>query len=357
MNIDALRTLEKRAEETSTTGLLIWHDGHTVTSSGENKKVPLYSMTKSIVSLAIGFLFDEGKIQLRDLDSPVSRWFPDRKDWQEGRKSIVSLRMLLTHTSGIEDHFIEPDGSFNVDKFNLFKAVPNVIEAAMKLGIAKEPGTHASYSNSSADILVELVNRLSTKRIDAYVNEKLFKSLGITNWEWVSSTKQLFGTNDDTPSGADGLVLTAHDLLKVGQMILQEGKYEGKQMISPQWIKLMTSEFPKSCLTMDLGEAALTRTPDPQNPGKYLHATDKGKKINFEKYSAAFLWIVPQSLASKKCSDVFMGWGFLGQYLMILPAKKIIAIRLYTEGLPNLDAHEDNIRVTFPDFEYWVRRL
>ena len=312
-------------------------------------------MTKSIVSLAIGFLFDDGKIQ--SLDTPVSRWFLDRKDWQEGQKSIVSLRMLMTHTSGIEDHFIEPDGSFNIGKFNIFKALPNVVEAAMKLGVMKEPGTHASYSNSSADILVELVNRLSKMRIDIYVNEKLFKPLGITHWEWVSSTKQLFGTNDDVPSGADGLFLTACDLIKVGQMILQGGKYEGKQIISQQWIKLMTGEIPKNCLTIDLGEAALTKTPDPEHSNKYLHATDNGKKISFEKYSSAFLWWVPQSLASKKSSDVFMGWGFLGQYLMILPAKKMIAVRLYTERLPNLAAHEDNIRVSFPDFEYWVRRL
>src|SRR5271155_2375853 len=133
MNTNVLKALVKRAEETSTMGLAIWHDGQIVTCFGENKKVPLYSMTKSIVSLAIGFLFDDGKIQ--SLDTPVSRWFLDRKDWQEGQKSIVTLRMLMTHISGIEDHFIEPDGSFNIGKFNIFKASPNVVEAAMKLGV------------------------------------------------------------------------------------------------------------------------------------------------------------------------------------------------------------------------------
>ena len=103
------------------------------------------------MSLAIGFLFDEGKIE--SLDTPVSRWFTD---WQDGPKSRITVRMLLTHTSGIEDHFIDMDGSFNLDKLNAFRKVQNVIEAAIKLDVVNEPGKHPSYSNSSADILVAL---------------------------------------------------------------------------------------------------------------------------------------------------------------------------------------------------------
>lgn len=326
MNIEALK---KRAEETSTTALLIWQDGKIITSFGEDKKVPLYSMTKSFVSLAIGFLFDEGKIQ--SLDTPVCQWF---EEWRGGEKAPVTIRMLMTHTSGIWDHFIDPDGTFNVERFTLFKRLPNVVEAAMKLGLTKSPGSHASYSNSSADILVELVKRISTKRIDVYVNEKLFKPLAITNWEWVSSTKQLFGVPDDrNPSGADGLVLAANDLLKVGKMILQGGTYEGKQIISKKWIEMMSTEIPSNHLTMDLGAGAK------------------------EKYNSALLWMVPESAASKKTSECFMGWGFLGQYFMILPSKKMVAIRLYTEGLPDLADLEKNSRVTFADFENLVRML
>lgn len=355
MNTDALGALVRRAEETSTTSLLIWRDGRIVTCSTENKKVPLYSMTKSFVSLAIGFLFDEGKIE--SLDTPVERWFSDREDWQRGPKSIVTLRMLMTHTSGILDHFIEPDGAFNLEQFNAFRNVPDVIEAALKLGLGKPPGSHASYSNSSADILVELVKKLSTMRIDAYVNEKLFKPLKITDLQWVSSTKQLFGTDDDRPSGADGLVLSAHDLLKVGQMIVQGGVYEGKKIISAEWIRRMASEVPENGLCMELAEAALTKTADPDHPGKYLPAVENSQKIPFERYSAALLWMVPHSLRQKSSPEVFMGWGFLGQYLMILPTQKTVAVRLYTEGLPNFSAHEENTRVSFADFEYWVRRI
>lgn len=352
MNVDVLGSLNSRAEETSTTGLIIWRDGKSLVSFGENKKVPLYSLTKSIVSLAIGLLFDEGKIQ--SLDTPVSQWMTE---WKDEPKSHVTLRMLMTHTSGIEDHFIEMDGSFNMDKFNAFRQVKNVIEAAMKLAVVKEPGKHASYSNSSADILVALVNRLSLMRIDHYVDEKLFKPLGITDWEWVSSKRQLFGINDDTPSGADGLVMTAKDLLKVGQMILQNGIYEGKTILSSQWIKLMSSEIPTPALTFPLGDSALTNIHDVEHAGKYLPATDNGHPIPLEQYSSALLWLVPQSLAKQRSCEVFMGWGFLGQYLMILPAKKLIAVRLYTEGLPNIAAHDENTRVSFADFEYWVRKL
>lgn len=352
MQIDVLRSFEQRALESSTTGLVIWKNGKKLVSYGEEIKVPLYSLTKAIVSLAIGFLFDEGKI--KSVDTPVNHWF---EEWKEGPKSKVTLRMLLTHTSGIEDHFIDMEGGFNVDKFEAFKKVPDVIEAAMRLEVVKEPGTHGSYSNSSADILVALVNKLSGMRIDRYIENKLFAPLEITDWNWVSSTKQLFGIDDDTPSGADGLVMTAQDLLKIGVLILQNGLYNGKQLLSSCWISLMTSEVPEVCMTIPLGESALTNQKDLECPGKYLPALEGTRPIPLEPYSSAFLWLVPKSLAKEKKSEVFLGWGFLGQYLMIIPAKKIVAVRLYHEGLPDFAALEDNIRVSFADFEYWIRKL
>lgn len=330
MKNDVLRTLQQRAQETQTTALLIWQDGQIIRSFGEDKKVPLYSMTKSFVSLAIGFLVDEGKIT--KLDTPVAVWFSDREDFCHGAKSSVTIRMLMTHTSGIEDHFIEQDNSFNQEKFNAFKQVPDVLEAALNLQVVKAPGTHASYSNASADILVALVQKISGKRIDAYLQEKLFKPLGITDWQWVSSTKQLFGVADDTPSGADGLVLTANDLLKVGQMIVQNGVYEGKQLLSPEWIEQMSSAIPNPSLTIALGESAAN-------------------------YTSALLWMVPSSLANKKPSEVFIGWGFLGQYFMLLPQKKMIAVRLYTAGLPSFTNLDENQRVSFTDFEHWIQKL
>ena len=194
-------------------------------------------------------------------------------------------------------------------------------------------------------------------RIDQYVDEKLFKPLGITDWEWVSSTKQLFGTNDDTPSGADGLVMTAKDLAKVGELILQNGIYDDKKILSSEWIKLMSSEIPTPALSISFGDSALTNIIDNEHPDKYLPATDNGHPIPLERYSSGLLCLVPQSLASKKSGEVLMGWGFLGQYLMIMPEKNLIAVRLYTEGLPDFGAHEENARVSFADFEYWVRKI
>ncbi len=352
MRIGPLQSLQARAEETSTTALVVWQKGEKLVSFGEDQLVPLFSLTKSIVCLAIGLLFDQEKIP--SLDTPVSHWFPE---WREGLKAGITVRMLMTHTSGIEDHFIEMDGSFNIAKFNAFKHIENIVEAALKLPVVKEPGTHASYSNSSADILVALVNKIANMPIDQFVKQSLFEPMGITNWQWVSSTIQLFGVGEDNPSGADGLVMTANDLQKVGQMILQNGSYEGKQFLSPRWIKMMSSEMSTPLLKISLGESALTNVPDKKNPGKYLPATDHGEPIPLEPYISALFWLVPQSLASKKNSEVFMGWGFLGQYLIIVPAKKIVAVRLYTKGLPNLAAVEDNTRVSFADFEYWVRKL
>ena len=121
--------------------------------------------------------------------------------------------------------------------------------------------------------------------------------LEITNWQWVSSTQQLFGIDDDKPSSADGLLLSAVDLLKIGTILLE------KRLISPKWIDTMTHTIPTPHLTLPFAQ---------------------------EHYSSSLFWLVPE----KAPQDAFMGWGFLGQYLLVVPAKKLAAVRLYHEGLP-----------------------
>ncbi|WP_201800640.1 serine hydrolase domain-containing protein [Myxococcus xanthus] len=89
----------KAAEEAGTSARVVMYRGNIVGEwyfGGESHLIESMSATKSVVSMAIGMLIDEGKIP--SVDTPVSTWFPE---WKEGLKGQVTLRHLLSHTSGL----------------------------------------------------------------------------------------------------------------------------------------------------------------------------------------------------------------------------------------------------------------
>jgi CubicO group peptidase (beta-lactamase class C family) len=92
------------------------------------------------------------------------------------------------------------------------------------------PGSHFYYNSGCSITLGEIVHRLSGQSVEAFANQYLFKPLGITSYKWQSTKKGQYHTGG-------GLFLSARDLLKIGQMVLDGGIWQGKQIVSQQWIK------------------------------------------------------------------------------------------------------------------------
>src|SRR6266540_41466 len=135
---EALQRLLRAAEAAHSDAVVLWKDGHQVGAwrfGHARRKLQVMSITKSIVSLAIGRLVTTGRI--KSLDTPVAEFYPE---WRQGQKQTITLRHVLTHTSGLQDR---PDAGVEVERS------PDVVRLALSAELADPPGTRFMYNNKT----------------------------------------------------------------------------------------------------------------------------------------------------------------------------------------------------------------
>ncbi len=233
------------------------------------------SITKSVVSLAIGRLIDTGRI--RSVDEPVSRFFPE---WSRGKKRLVTLRLLLNHTSGLKD--MTKPGSGIGPKADF-------VRAARDGDLISDPGTEFSYNNSAVNLLSGVVRKVTGKRLDHFVRDEIFIPLGIREYSWTVD-------GGGNALGMAGLHITAEDLARIGQLMVQGGVWKGRRIVSEEWIKLSTS--PAQGFNPDSG----------------------------------LLWWVVRGVPGGFCAR-----GHGGQYLVIIPESGLVAVRLVRQSAKGTD--------------------
>ena len=152
---DVLQRIAGHAAAAHSDTLLIQHGGITLLSHsthGAFEPVPLMSATKSVVALAIGLLITEGR--LPSLDEPVSTLYPE---WRQGRKRDITVRMLMDHTSGLQ----------NVANAGVeLEGAPDLVALALAAELASDPGTTFSYNNKATNLLAGIVERLAGQPMD-----------------------------------------------------------------------------------------------------------------------------------------------------------------------------------------------
>lgn len=213
----ALDSLLKTAEQTQTDGLVIYLDGKLYGEyyfSKEPKKIEAMSSTKSIVNLAIGKLVTDGVIT--SIDQPIHEFYPE---WKQGQKKDITIRHLLNHTSGMQNF-----PNTNVEIY----PSPNFINLALAAEITDKPGTKFSYNNKAVNLLAGIVKILTRKRIDHYLYEKIFEPMGIEDYEWTTD-------DDGNPHCMSGFQVQPRDMAKLGQLFIQKGNWDGKQLIKSDW--------------------------------------------------------------------------------------------------------------------------
>lgn len=181
----------------------------------------LWSLSKSFTSTAVGLAAAEGKL---DLDDPVLKFFPEGApaDPSENLKAM-RVRDLLTMSGG---HDVEP-------KFDL-KVGPSVKDF-LAHPVTHAPGTYFRYNTPGSYTLSAIVTRATGQTVLDYLNPRLFEPLGIANPEWGATAE---GHN----FGGYGLFLRTEDIAKFGQLYLQKGQWQGKQLLPAQWVDTATSK-------------------------------------------------------------------------------------------------------------------
>jgi CubicO group peptidase (beta-lactamase class C family) len=204
--------------------MLVRH-GHVVAEGwwkpeAADKPHVMHSLSKSFTSTAVGLAVEEGKLSVDDL---VLKFFPDDAP-AEPSKNLKAMRVrdLLTMTSGQE---AEAKFSTNAPWVQTFLAQP----------VPFKPGTHFLYNTPGSHMLSAIVTKVTGKTVLDYLRPRLFEPLGIENPEWDSSPQ-------GNTFGGWGLKICTEDIAKFGQLYLQKGQWNGKQLVPTNWIATATAK-------------------------------------------------------------------------------------------------------------------
>jgi CubicO group peptidase (beta-lactamase class C family) len=191
-----------------------WWAPYTAESNHE-----LYSLSKSFTSTAVGFAIAEGKLSL---DDEVLKIFPeDAPAEPTANLKAMRIRDLLTMNAGHQN-----ETSSAADKITpkTFLAHP----------VPHKPGTHFQYNTPATFMLSAAVQKRTGETLADYLKPRLFDPLGISKPVWNTNSQGI-------ALGGYGLRVRTEDIARFGQLYLQHGQWEGKQLIPAEWVDLATS--------------------------------------------------------------------------------------------------------------------
>lgn len=254
MNEEKILELEKiiNKDYKNIAGLIVLKDGKTLYENyfngcTANSKLHIYSVTKSIISILIGIAIDKGHI--KSVDTKVLDFFPDyivKKREKVIQK--ITLKDLLTMTAPYKYRFNPYIKYFTSDDFVKF--------SLDLLGGKDDIGKFRYAPLIGPDIFSGILVKATAKPLLDFAKENLFEPLGITvdnNITFNSKEEQLdfnkstniSGWVSDSKginTGGWGLTLSATDMAKIGQLYLNDGIWNGKQIVSKTWIEESTKE-------------------------------------------------------------------------------------------------------------------
>ena len=190
----------------------------------------LRSITKSITSVLFGIACDRGLI--KSLDEPVFDFFPEYADLRTPEKAQINLRHLLTMSAGLAwNEYIPYSDPANSERRMM--VAPDRHRYVLEQMSARPAGATYNYNSGLTDLLGAILRKTSGRLLVEFAKEALFEPLGIRDIEWIRY-------DDGTPH-AGGLRLRPRDLAKFGQLILNGGAWESRQIVSKAWIDELTS--------------------------------------------------------------------------------------------------------------------
>lgn len=209
--------------------MIILRDGKKIyerydTGHRPDERHVLWSASKTFTAIAVGFAVQESLLTIED---KVISFFRDdelpvvREPWLQD----MTVRDLLTMSSGLG-----MDGIGKVRSLEWEHPARETFAVPM----AFAPGSRYHYNSMNTYLLADIVQRCTGMKLSEYLNIRLFRPLGISNWEWEESA-------DGVTVGGWGLYTTTETIAKASQFLLDKGKWNGRQLLSPQWVEAMSS--------------------------------------------------------------------------------------------------------------------
>lgn len=266
-----------------------WSKRLGVVNHGRTTLHDLRSVTKSIVSLLYGIALSRDFVP--PPEAPLLAAFPQYADLAsdtERRKWTVAN--ALTMSLGTEWNEDIPYNDPANSEIQMERAA-NRIRFILDRPLREAPGTRWVYNGGTSALLADIIERGTGKTLLAYAHEALFSPLGISHVEWTAGL-------DGKYSAASGLRLTARDLARIGQMLIDHGKANGAEIVPKAWLE----------------QSTIARLPTGQGP------------------SYGYQWwlgTAPVGKMAKQERPWFAGFGNGGQRLFVMPTAKLVMVTFF----------------------------
>jgi CubicO group peptidase (beta-lactamase class C family) len=243
----------------------------------------LFSLSKSFTSSAVGFAVAEGRISVEDT---VISFFPDSQPEQvSDNLAAMRIKHLLTMSTG---HAVDSTGALWQEPEG------NWIKAFLAHPVENAPGKPFVYNSGATYMLSAIVQKVTGSTVLEYLRPRLYEPLGIENPTWETCPRGI-------SAGGWGLSIRTEDIARFGQLYLQKGMWEGKQLLSREWIE----------------QATRAQVPNGDNP-----ESDWNQGYGYQ------FW---------RCRhNVYRGDGAFGQYCIVMPDQD--AVLAITSGVGDMQA-------------------
>lgn len=224
------------AKRSDSAGMVILDRGRTVAEYQPEKPVHVQSVSKTMLSLAAGCLRTDGK--LPSIDVTLGEVLPELKS---DPKSAVTMRQLMAHVSGVAPP-VGPNGQNTAE----FKRLKDTRRFAFGQPMDAAPGTKFRYNNTGMILLGAMLDRIAGEPVPKYLERRLFGPLGIRSAKWMKD-------GAGNAYGYMGLIINARDLAKIGQLVLEEGRWNGRQLVDAAWMRESTRQLAYPAVNEHLG--------------------------------------------------------------------------------------------------------
>jgi len=271
--VEFLQAMEKSEHEMHS--IMVLRNGQVIAESwwnpyGPDFKHTMYSVSKSFTATAIGLAVGEGRLSVQD---KVISFFPHQLPDSIGTHlKALNVQDLLTMSVG---HVEEPTGKV--------VSSDDWVKSFLKFPIPNPPGTSFLYNTAATYMLSAIVQKVSGRTLMDYLRPRLFEPLGIAGVDWESDPN---GIN----TGGYGLRLKTEDMAKFGQLFLQGGQWQGKQLLPLGWVE--------EASTMKIMQ-------DPEAPQEKMDQSDWLQGYGYQMWRSRY--------------NSFRADGAFGQYILILP--------------------------------------
>ncbi|NNM32857.1 MAG: serine hydrolase [Gemmatimonadetes bacterium] len=266
--------------------LLVLRNGRLVYERYEDGWTPgdlhrVYSVTKSVTSLLIGISLAAGT--LPGTATPAIDLLPHYDSIQNwsSQKEEITLAHVLEMRTGFEWDELATNYVNEINPVAALVASPDWIRHVLDLPMAAAPGTRFAYNSGVSVLMGGILARGTGRPVDDFAASNLFGPLGIEGWSWDRGSSDIVNTGW-------GLRLRPRDMAAIGQLVLDEGTWEGISVVPPDWV----------------AESALPRT-------EFTDGTGYG-----------YQWWIGRGGEER----AVVAWGYGGQYIIVLPTLDLVMV-------------------------------